>query len=227
MYLGVGVADQAVYVTSSLGQQSSITSERLRSPEDWIELATYGVQVPERNSLLACVAVASGTPRREREEIVQAARMAGWDGVLLASSLHAAGRALDAGNRGEDLALVVVDAGLSSVGILRARPLSLRMDDHVNPIPGRQARELAVSLRCLLKERPRVEVRRLQRRVIVAGDSNEVERIGRRRLEEELETLGFQRVDFELDPFLVARGAALIARETEDHTWRRLRRRWR
>lgn len=224
MYLGVGVSAHAVHVSSSLGQRSSITSERLRSPEDWIELATYGVQLPEGHQLLACVAVPSGHPREEGDEIIRAARLAGWDGVLLVNAVHAAGRALVEAEH--DLAVAVVDSKVSSVGILRAEPLTLRSDDFVHPIAGREAREVAVSLRCMLKTRPRAEVRQLLRRVVVTGDANEIDRIGRRLFVRELEALGVLQVEFDLDPFLVSNGAQKIAAETERRTWRRIRRRW-
>lgn len=229
VFLGVAVGENAVHVTSSLGQRSAITSERLRSPEDWIELATYGIQLPERRELLACVAVPSGYPREKGDEIIRAARAAGWDGVLLVSSLHAAGRAIRAQTTSQrgDLAMVVVDPAISSVGILRDEPLGIRSDDHVHPIAGREAREVAVSLRCLLKLRPRDDLRRLLRRVVIAGDMQEVDRIGRRQFVRELEGLGVKQVEFDLDPFLIACGAELLAAETERQTWRRIRRRWR
>ena len=116
---------------------------------------------------------------------------------------------------------------ISSVGILRGEPLGIRSDDHVHPISGREAREVAISLRCLFKERPRDDLRPLLRRVVVVGDSNEVDRIGRRQFVRELEGLGVKQVEFDLDPFLVATGAELLAAETERQTWRRIRRRWR
>lgn len=225
VYLGVGVGSRAVHITSSLGQRSAITSERLHAPEDWIELATYGIQLPEGHELLACVAVPSGYPREQGDEIIRAARVAGWDAVLLVNSVHAAGRALVEGEH--DMAVAVVDSSVSSVGIVRGTPLGLRADDVVHPIPGREAREVAVSLRCMLKHRPRDEVRELLRRVVVTGDAAEIDRIGRRLFVRELEGLGALSVEFDLDPFLVANGARRIAAETERRTWRRIRRRWR
>ena len=65
------------------------------------------------------------------------------------------------------------------------------------------------------------------RNVVVAGDIAEVDRVGRRLFERELEGLGARHVTFELDPFLVAAGAVRIAQETHRQTWRRIRRRWR
>ena len=61
VFLGISLTEHAIRIATSLGQRSSITSERLRSPEDWVELATYGVPLPEKHRLLACAAVPSGT----------------------------------------------------------------------------------------------------------------------------------------------------------------------
>ena len=225
MYLGVGVGNHSIHVTSSLGQRSSITSDRVRAPQDWVELATYGISLPEDHRLLACVAVPSGGSREESNEIVSAARQANWDGVLLVSAVHAAARAIKERTVEEaTLTIVVVDSGVSSVGILSSHPLAVVDDDPVHPVAGREAREVAVSLRCLLKQRPKAELRELLRRVLVTGDQEEVERIGRRLFERELEALGIQTVEFETDPFLVARGAELIAAETATQAWHRIRR---
>ena len=127
----------------------------------------------------------------------------------------------------EELSLVVVEDGLSSVGILRGTPLRLLGDDRVRRIAGREAREVAVSLRCLLKQQSPEAVRRYLRRVLVVGEEAEIERIGRGQFVRELESLGAREVEFELDPFLVANGAMLLAQETGQQTWRRIRRRWR
>lgn len=190
-------------------------------------MATYGIPLPEKHSLLACIALPSGYPREERERIVSAARSAGWDGLLVVNSLHAAGRALKAREKEvSDLALVAVDSGVTSVGLLRAKPLGLVDHDPVHAISGREAREVAVSLRCMLKGLARERVRNLLKRVLVVGESGEIDRIGRRLFERELEGLGAQKVEFELEPFLIASGSVLIAQETEQQTWRRIRRRW-
>ncbi len=227
IFLGISISGHAVRVASSLGQRSSIASERLRSADDWVELATYGIPLPEKHSLLACVALPSGYPREEREKIINAARLAGWDGVLVVNSLQAAGRALRAREKEtEDLAIVAVGTEVTSVGLLRGKPLGLVDHDPVHPIRGREAREVAVSLRCMLKQQARDRVRTLLRRVMVVGEAGEIERVGRRQFEREIEALGAQKVEFELDPFLICSGAVLIAQATEKQTWRRIRRRW-
>ena len=228
IYLGVALSDQGVRVVSSLGQRSAITSERLRDPEDWVELATYGVPLPEDHRLLACVAVPSGYPSSGRDEILKAVRGAGWDAAMIVNAVHAAGRGVARGRRpAGDMAVVVVDGVVSSVGIVRGEPLGLMEHDSVHRIAGREAREVAVSLRCMLKPRGREEVRALLKNVVVAGEMGEVDRVGRRLFERELEGLGAGHVTFELDPFLLAQGALRIAKEARGQTWRRIRRRWR
>ncbi len=215
-------------VVCSLGQRHAITSERLRDPEDWVELATYGIPLPEDHRLLACVAVPSGYPAGKREEILKAARDAGWDAAMIVNAVRAAGRGLvRSGRETGDMALVVVDGSISSVGIVRGKPLGLMEHDPVHRIAGREAREVAVSLRCMLKQRGREEVRALLKNVVVAGEIAEVDRVGRRLFEREFEALGAGHVTFELDPFLLAEGAVRIAKEARGQTWRRIRRRWR
>ncbi|RMG16273.1 MAG: hypothetical protein D6731_06555 [Planctomycetota bacterium] len=228
VFFGLAVNARAVRVATSLGQRSTIACEDLSRANEWIELAAYGVPLPEKHRILACIALPGNHPRSGRLDVLDAARAAGWDAVLVVNTLHAAGRGLRARSSAgeEDLPLVVVDAALSSVGILRGRPLGLLDHDAVHSIAGREAREVAVSLRILLKQRPREVARALLRRVVVVGDGNEVERVGRRLYERELEALGAQQVDFDLDPFLIAQGALALAQETESQTWRRLRRRW-
>lgn len=228
VYLGIEAGRRAIHICSNLGHQSSISADAIGAAEDWVELATYGLQLPEHDQLLACVALPSGLDQREGAAILRAARAAGWDGVLLVNVAHAAGRGLSGRDapEGDALAVVVLDRQVSTVGLLAGAPLMLEGSDHVNPIPGREARELAVSLRCLIKQRPRDLARRLLRRVVVAGDGDELARIGARKLAVELEGVGVSTVDFELEPFLPARGATRIAYQTAAQTWRRARRRW-
>lgn len=223
VYLGVALSGSSIRVASSLGQRSAISAEGTRSPEDWVELATYGVPLPEPHILLACVAVPSGYSPALRRKIVEAARQAEWDGVLLVKTLAAARRALRS-QTPEELALVVVDPEVTSVGLLQGVGSSPAHDDPVRAIPGREAREVAVSLRVMLKQLPRDEQRRMLQQVVVTGDAHEIDRIGQRNFERELEALGARKVGFVLDPYLIAQGAAQLAEETEPGIWRRLRR---
>ena len=219
IFLGVHASSRAVAVQASNGGQTSITAERLSAPADWVELTTYGLRLPTPSTVYACVAVPSGTTKEERQALVRAGRDAGWDAVLVVNALRAAAQGLE---RSDLQALLVVDSGRSSVGLCAGA--RLQNHDHVNQIPGREARELAVSLRILLKGRSREERRELLRHLVVLGDPEEVTRIGQRTLAEELEQLGVREVEFELDPYLIARGALRIASSTERIHWRRLRR---
>lgn len=227
VYLGVGLDGGTIHVATSLGQRSAISSAGIAVAADWVELATYGIALPDAHTLLACVAVPSGYEPARRRAIVKAARQSGWDGVVLVKSLAAVRRSL---RQREDpeapgVAVVVVGPEVSSVGLHLGDGAAPIEDDRVRPIPGREAREVAVSLRVLLKARPRSEQRALLKRVVVAGDSQEIERVGKRTFERELEALGARRVEFELDPYLIATGARLLAEETEPGVWRRLRKR--
>lgn len=219
IFLGVHASSRAVAVEASNGGRTSITAERLSAPADWVELTTYGLRLPTPSTVYACVAVPSGTSKEDRQALVRAGRDAGWDAVLVVNALRAAAQGLQ---RSDLQALLVVDSGRSSVGLCAGA--RLQNHDHVNQIPGREARELAVSLRILLKARSREERRELLRHLVVLGDSEEVSRIGQRQLAAELEQLGVRGVEFELDPYLIARGAQRIASSTERIHWRRLRR---
>ncbi|MGE0710648.1 MAG: hypothetical protein AB7N76_11655 [Planctomycetota bacterium] len=219
VYLGVHAGSRSVAVCSSNGGRTSITSERLSGPEDWMELTTYGLHLPSPAALYACVAVSSGTSHERRQAIVRAGRDAGWDAIMVVNAVRAAAHGLD---RDGLQAVVVVDGERSSVGICEGS--RLQAHDHVSAVPGREARELAVSLRCLLKARPREDQRALVRALVIAGDKDEIERVGRRRYEDELAALGAHDLSFELDPYLLARGAERIATSTERIQWRRLRR---
>lgn len=224
--LGVSVTARAIHVVSSTGHRTALSSDGFRAPSDWVELATYGMPLPERHEILACVSLPGGVRPQLGPELLVAAQDAGWSGARLISSAVAAARALRLTGWEEDLAAVcVVDAETASVGIARTRQGLLVGEDTVRAIPGREAREVAVSLRCLLKEQPRSVQQEVLRRVAVAGSADEVERIGARRFETELESLGARRVEFHLEPFFLAQGTGLIAQETESQAWRRLRRR--
>jgi hypothetical protein len=188
-------------------------------PGDWMELATYGLNLPTPINLYVGVAVPSGTDHERRQELVKAGREAGWDAVLLVNAVRAAAEGL---KRSGAQAVVVIDGERSSIGLCEGG--RLQTHDHVSQILGREAREVAISLRCLLKDRPKEEQRQLLKNVVVVGDRSEIERVGRRHYERELADLGSARVEFELDPFLIAQGAALIALNTQKIQWRRLRR---
>jgi hypothetical protein len=218
VFLGVSPGAQRIAAFSNKEERPAFSIRGQLDPERWAELTTDQLALEPPFAIYACVAVPSGTTGQEIETIVRAGRSAGWDAVLVVSSLLAArpGRDRDAAWR----AIVHVDHGISSVGFLRGE--RLEGHDWVRTIPGREAREIAVSLRCLFKELADGE--RLREVATVVGEAEEIDRVGRRALARELETLGVRGVDFDPDPYLLARGAMAIGEKTARARWRRLRR---
>ncbi|MBL4846083.1 MAG: hypothetical protein JKY65_11195 [Planctomycetes bacterium] len=219
VFLGVSVGAQRISAFSSEGERPAFSIEGELDPERWSELATDQLALDPPFAIYACVAVSSGTTGAETEEIVRAGRSAGWDAVLVVSSLLAARQG---GERERALRpMVHVDHGISSVGFLRGE--RLEGHDRIRSIPGREAREIAVSLRCLFKELAE-SGERLRGGAVVVGEAEEIDRLGRRSLVRELEGLGIRQVEFDPDPYRLARGAMAIAAKTGRSRWRRLRR---
>jgi hypothetical protein len=218
IYLGVATGTRRISASSGTGERSAFTIRGQLDPERWTELTTDQLALEGPRVLYACVAVPSGTTSKETEQIVRAGRSAGWDAILVVSTLLAGDRG---GARDGWRAVIHLDHEQSSVGFLRGS--RLEGHDRVRTIPGREARELAVSLRCLFKDlaEPR---ERLRAPVLVTGERDELERIGKRNVLSELEALGLRQVEFDLDPLRLARGAAAIAERTARPRWRRLRR---
>lgn len=232
VYLGVATGTRRVSVAlggaEGAGERSAFTIRGQLEPERWTELASDQLDLDHPHVLYACVAVPSGTTSKETEQIVRAGRSAGWDAILVVSTLLAGDRGpgeRGAGDRrlGREpwRAVIQLDHEQSSVGFLRGD--RLEGHDRVRAIPGREARELAVSLRCLFKDLADPG-ERLRAPVLVTGEADELERIGKRSVLRELEAIGLRRVEFELDPLGLARGAAAIAERTVRPRWRRLRR---
>lgn len=218
LYLGVSTATRRISAAFGEGERSAFTIRGQLDPERWTELATDQLALEAPFALYACVAVPSGTTSKETERIVQAGRSAGWDAILVVSSLLAGDR-----GPGQDewRAVIHIDHDQSSVGFLRAD--RLEGHDRVRTIPGREARELAVSLRCLYKDLADPH-ERLRGPALVVGEREELARLGKRCLVRELESIGIREVEFDLDPHRLARGAAKIAERTARPRWRRLRR---
>lgn len=218
VYLGVATGTRRISAAAGSGERSAFTIRGQLEPERWTELTSDQLALDGAQVLYACVAVPSGTTSKETERIVRAGRSAGWDAILVVSTLLAGdgGRSQDAWR-----AVIELDHDQSSVGFLRGR--RLEGHDRVRAIPGREARELAVSLRCLFKDlaEPR---ERLRAPVLITGEQDELERIGKRNVLRELEAIGLRHVEFDLDPLRLARGAARIAERTARPRWRRLRR---
>lgn len=197
---GVG----SVRVAASSGQRVVIARCDLKDPAEWLDLALYGLTgVPVDVRVAVCTHVPM--TRDQRDAITKAG------GRFGSIAVHGSAYALTKGSKREEaLAIVVGDEG-SSVAIVRGREPTAAEQDLVRPIARREARELAVSARCLLKTTPRDVVGRLLRSVVVSGDEDELERIGHKAILRELEALGAVAPTFTIDPFVVAEGAALIA----------------
>mgnify|MGYP003655948922 CR=1 FL=1 len=217
VYLGVATGTRRISASAGRGERSAFTIRGQLEPERWAELTSDQLALDDSQVLYACVAVPSGTTSKETERIVRAGRAAGWDAILVVSTLLA-------GDRGPSpdpwRVVIQLDYDQSSVGFLRG---DLEGHDRVRAIPGREARELAVSLRCLFKDLADPG-ERLRAKVLVTGEQDELERIGKRSIVRELEAIGLRQIEFDLDPLRVARGAAVIAEGTARPRWRRLRR---
>src|SRR5437870_3969340 len=157
LYVGIELAAQVIRVVSSSGQRVTISGARAQDPNEWLELALYGLAgVPA--SLYATIAVPVASLAQEREAIVRAARSARFDGVFVCASPYALARGAE---RQESCVGVVIDALSTSIALVRGSAPNAVDQDVVRPIAGREAREIAIAVRCLVKAHPRDAARRL------------------------------------------------------------------
>lgn len=217
LYVGIELAAQAIRVVASSGQRVTISGARAQDPNEWLELALYGLSGAP-SSIYASVATSLTANPAERDAIVRATRTPRFDGVFVCGTPYALARGVDR----QDAAIsIVVEADATSIAVVRGGLPPPRDQDLVRPIAGREAREIAISVRCLLRSHPRDAARLLLRNVVVSGDEGEIERIGRHLIVRELEALGAAPLVL-LDPFLVAAGAERLAYELDTDAWRRL-----
>ena len=217
LYVGIELASAGIRVVASSGQRVTISGARSQDPGEWLELALYGL-AGVNGPVYATVAVPVTMPQEDRERIVRSGRGARFEGVFVCSTPHALARGAE---RQDGAIAVVVDPEATSVALVRSGASSGLDQDYVRPIAGREAREVAVTVRCLLKNHPRESQRRLLRCAIVTGDEMELDRIGRAALIRELEGIGAS-AQFVPDPFAVAAGAERLAFEIDQDTWLRL-----
>jgi hypothetical protein len=217
LYVGIELAAQAIRVVASSGQRVTISGARAQDPNEWLELALYGLSGAP-SSIYAAVATSLGASPAERDAIIRATRTPRFDGVFVCSTPYALARGVD---RQDSAVSIVVDRHASSIALVRGSAPLRSEQDVVRPIAGREAREIAIAVRCLVKPHPRDMARRLLRNTVVSGDENEIERIGRAGVVRELEAIGATPVVL-VDPFLVAAGAERLALELDHDTWRRL-----
>jgi len=209
-YLGIDLTSDSIRVAASNGQRTAINGVRT---DDWdarLELALYGLSLTPDRRVYACVAVPSLFPLEEARELgLAAARNISFEDVRISPVPLATARAV---GRSARAVSIVLDSMGTSVALVRASTAEPLDQDFIRPIAGREAREVAVSVRCLLKRHDRSAWRDFLASTIVAGDPGEIERIRRTSIERELETLG-ARVDFLLEPFAAAIGACHLARD--------------
>lgn len=217
LYVGIELATAGIRVVASTGQRVTISGARSQDPVEWLELALYGL-AGVTGLVYATVAVPVSMPQAERDAIVRAGRAARFEGVFVCSSPHALARGAE---RHEGCIGVVVDPEVTSVALVRSGVSTGLDQDHVRPIAGREAREIAIAVRCLVKNHPRDVARRLLKCAAFTGDELELDRIGRHAIERELEAIGAVPVHCS-DPFVVAAGAERLAFEIDQETWRRL-----
>lgn len=217
LYVGIELASAGIRVAASTGQRVTISGARSKDASEWLELALYGL-AGVNGPVYATVAVPVGMSSDEREAIVRSGRGARFEGVFVCSTPHALARGVE---RQEGCVAVVVDSGASSIALVRSGASTGLDQDTVRPIPGREAREVAISVRCLVKNHTRDAARHLLRNVVVTGDEVELDRIGRPALLRELESIGAQ-PQLVADPFVVAAGAERLAFEVDQETWHRM-----
>src|SRR5581483_2789220 len=217
LHVGIELASAGIRVVASTGQRVTISGTRAQDPGEWLELALYGL-AGLNGPVYATVAVPVAMPISERELIVRCGRSARFEGVFVCSSPHALARGVE---RHEGCVAIVVDPQSASVALVRQGASSGLDQDSVRPIAGREAREIAIAVRCLVKPHPRETAWKLMRNVVVAGDDVELDRIGRHAVVRELESIGASPW-LATDPFLVAAGAERLAFEIDQDTWRRL-----
>lgn len=214
--LGVYVGGSSVESVSSRGHETVIGTQATQEPEAWLELILYGVSHDSGQELRGAFAFGSGVSRQLEFNLRRKARAAGFHMVLVVPATAAA-RAGLSGELGPQVPLIVLHPERSQLGVGDRA-------DWVRPIPGREARELAVSLRCLLKSVTPPERREHLRRVVVVGSDELVDAYGRRSVEDELRGIGARKIEFRHEGFALARGALEIGQQTPRTLWKRVAR---
>lgn len=202
LYLGIEVFRQcgvnSIRAVASSGQRVAISHCNLEDHSEWLDLVLYGlVGVPSDVRAAVCFSVPTS------HELPKAIH--GYKSVAAHSPAYAL--ALSRG-LSEALAIIVGDSA-SLVAVVGKGPTVEQ--DTVRPVAHREARELAVSARCLLKAAPKDLAFRVKRSVVIAGDTDELDRIGRATVMRELVGIGAVAPEIVTDPFMIAEGAMQIA----------------
>lgn len=201
LYLGIEVFRQcginSIRAVASSGQRVAISHCNTESHSEWLDLVLYGlIGVPSDVRAAVCFSVPTG------HELPKTTH--GYKSIAVHSSAHAL--ALSRG-LSEALAVVVGDS-VSLVAVVGGPKIE---QDTVRPVAHREARELAVSARCLLKAAPKDLAFRVKRSVVIGGDQDELNRIGRATVVRELVGVGAVAPEIVTDPFMIAEGAMQLA----------------
>lgn len=206
--IGIEFSPRSIRVASSAGHRVEI-SGAFDDPDTWLDHVFYGLAAPPGSSLLGVLALPLRLARGDVSQLEFQLRER-LTAARLCSTPAAVARGVGlTGPRPAEAGLVVhVIAEESSIELYRRG--SLVGADVVRPIAGREAREVAVAARCLLKTLAPEDQRRAAARMTVAGHAAALDGLGRERLARELEALG-GRPAIRDEPQLVAAGAMALA----------------
>lgn len=203
--LGVDFDGQTIVIVDGEGKRTVMNGQFLAS-YDWLDVLRMSVgNVPARDIALALALPVNLL--KGPENYAKAARDYKFQSVITCSSSYAMAVALPVIG---PLVVIRLSPNGNSVSCVSRGLPSSDEEDFVRPIAGREARELVVSVRCLLKDRRREERRRFLRRVIIGGDPAELRRLGQRSLEQEFRALGVV-PEFQADRYIAATGAMELA----------------
>lgn len=183
---GIEYTPSAIRVTTSLGHRSMITGQ-FSDAEQWLGHLFYGITIPSDSQVTGSIALPVNILKESGQAIQRSAKKFRFQRVLICSTCYAQAQGVPINS---DLISVHVAPGVSSVGIVRRAGPNPEFEDYARPIAGREAREILVSLRCLLKSTRHEQQAVLKENVIVGGDASALESMGKERLEKELWTLG-------------------------------------
>ena len=204
---GIEYTEANIRVTTSMGHRSMITG-RFTDAEQWLGHLFYGMSIPSKSRLMGAITLPVNILREHGPNIQRAAKNFRFDRVMICSTCYAMAQGIPIQ---ADLVSIHVAPGVSSIGIVRRAGPDPELEDFARPIVGREAREVLVSLRCLLKSVPKEQRAKLIENVVVGGDSEALAVLGKERLKEELWTLGAEPVFIE-DAHAAAVGALDLAR---------------
>lgn len=214
--LGVYVGGSSVEAVSSRGHETVIGTQATHEPDAWLELILYGISLDSGQELRGAFTFGAGASRELEFNLRRKARSAGFHMVLIVPATTAAREGLS-GELEAEVPLIVLHPERSQLGVGERF-------DWVRPIAGREARELAVSLRCMLKSLSPAQRRERLRRVVVVGSEEVVDAFGRRAIEDELRGIGARKIEFRYESLSLARGALALGQQTPRTLWRRVAR---